>query len=154
MYASNDSESKKRHNRNNEGFNKRKKGEELVNLTLNSQLELITQDRSQQPPRVEELNNLIDEMDIEKTPNKRKAPTPPEETQNQKNQVATEDTASEYASNTKAGDMISIQNKTLPKGQNSYDEFVQRTYHTETKKFQQTEERVRIKKEHKTLKIN
>ena len=37
-------------------------------LSLNSQLEPITQDITQPTSRVEDLNNLIDEMDIEKTP--------------------------------------------------------------------------------------
>ena len=40
--------------------------EHQTKLTPNSQLELITQDISQPSPRVEELNNLIDKMDIEK----------------------------------------------------------------------------------------
>ena len=35
-----------------------------IDLTPNSQPELITQDTPQQTPRVEELNNLIEEMDI------------------------------------------------------------------------------------------
>ena len=52
------------------------KGEQQVNLIPNSQPELITQDSLQQQPRVKELNNLIDEMDIGKISNKRKAPTP------------------------------------------------------------------------------
>ena len=93
------------------------KGEQQVNLTSNSQPELITQDTPQQPPRFEEPNNLIDEIDIEKIPNKRKAPTPSEEIQNQENQVAKEETTSESASKTRAGARKSRQNKTLPKGQ-------------------------------------
>ena len=51
-------------------------------LSLNSQLEPITQDITQPTSRVEDLNNLIDEMDIEKTPNKRKTPTPSSEIYN------------------------------------------------------------------------
>ena len=53
--------------------------EDQTNLTPNSQPELITQDTPQPSSRVEELNNLIDRMDIEKNPNKRKAPTPSNE---------------------------------------------------------------------------
>ena len=44
------------------------KGEIKRNLTPNSQPELITQDTPQQTLRVEELNNLIEAMDIEKNP--------------------------------------------------------------------------------------
>ena len=40
--------------------------ENRMNLTPNSQPELITQDTPQPSPRVEELNSLIDEMDIKK----------------------------------------------------------------------------------------
>ena len=39
-----------------------------ISLSPNSQLELITQDTPQPSPRVVELNDLIEEMDIEKTP--------------------------------------------------------------------------------------
>ena len=88
-----------------------------VNLTPNSQPEMITQDTPQQPPRVEELNNLINEMDIEMTLNKRKAPKPSEETQNREKQVAKEETTSESASKTRVGARKSRQNKTLLKGQ-------------------------------------
>ena len=42
-----------------------------IDITPNLQPDLITQDTPQQTPRVEELNNLIEEVDIEKTPNKR-----------------------------------------------------------------------------------
>ena len=56
-------------------------------------------------------------MDIEKTHNKRKAPTPSEETKNQENKVATEEITSESASKTRAVVRKSRQNKTPPKGQ-------------------------------------
>ena len=56
--------------------------ESKMDITPHSQPELITQDTPQQTPRVEELNSLIEEMDIEKTLNKRKAPTSSEESQN------------------------------------------------------------------------
>ena len=46
--------------------------EDQTNLTPNSQPELITQDTPQPSSRVEELNNLIDRMDIEKIPIKGK----------------------------------------------------------------------------------
>ena len=62
--------------------------ETKMDLTPHSQLELITQDTPQQTPRVEKLNSLIEEMDIEKTPNKRETPTPSEESQNQEDQEA------------------------------------------------------------------
>ena len=80
-----------------------KKEERKIALTPNSQPESITQNISQQTPRNEELNNLADEMDIEKTPNKRKTPTPSEENQNQEDQEAIEETNSESASKTRAG---------------------------------------------------
>ena len=48
--------------------------ESQTNLTPNSQPELFTQDTSQPSPRVEELNNLIDEMDIEKNPQTKESP--------------------------------------------------------------------------------
>ena len=57
--------------------------DQQINLTPNSQPELITQDTPQPTPRVAELNDLIEEMDIEKNPNKRKAPTQSNEDQNQ-----------------------------------------------------------------------
>ena len=62
--------------------------ESKMDLTPHSQPELITQDTPQQTPRVEKLNSLIEEMDIEKTPNKRETPTPSEESQNQEDQEA------------------------------------------------------------------
>ena len=60
-----------------------KRGKKKIELTPNSHLEPITQDIPQQTPRDEELNNLMEEMDIDKNPNKRKTPTPSEENQNQ-----------------------------------------------------------------------
>ena len=48
--------------------------ESQTNLTPNSQPELFTQDTPQPSPRVEELNNLIDEMNIEKNPQSRESP--------------------------------------------------------------------------------
>ena len=54
----------------------------MNSLTPSSQPELITQGTPQLSPRVVELNDLIQEMDIEKTPNKRKVPTPSNEDQN------------------------------------------------------------------------
>ena len=41
--------------------------DQQINLTPNSQPELITQDTPQPTPRVAELNDIIEEMDIEKT---------------------------------------------------------------------------------------
>ena len=55
---------------------------ETTNVTPISPTELITQS-SHRTPQVEELNNLIYNMDIEKSPNKRKAPTPFNENENQ-----------------------------------------------------------------------
>ena len=55
-------------------------------------------------------------MEIEKSPNKRKTPTPSEETQNQEDQEAIEIT-SESASKTRAITRKSRQKKTLQKGQ-------------------------------------
>ena len=64
-------------------------------------------------------------MDIEKTHNKRKAPTPSEETKNQENQVAPEETTNESVSKTRVGARNPRQNKTLPKGKkNNYNEFL------------------------------
>ena len=57
-------------------------------LTPNSQPEPITQDTPQLTPKDEQLNNLIEEMEIEKNPNKRKTPPPSEEIQNQEDQEA------------------------------------------------------------------
>ena len=74
------------------------KEERKKELTPNSQPEPITQDTPQQTPRDEELNNLIEEMDIENTPNKRKTPTPFEDNQNQEDQEATKKADSESAS--------------------------------------------------------
>ena len=79
-------------------------------------------------------------MDIEKTPNKRKVPSPLEETQNQETQVAKEKTTSESASKTKTG---ARRVKTVMKS--SYKEYTTR----DTKMFQQTEKRVRTKKKDK-----
>ena len=88
-----------------------------IDITPNLQQELITQDTQQQPPRVEELNTPIEEMDIEKTSNKKKTPKPSEENQNQEDQEATEETNSESTSNTRAGTRKFRQKKILPKGQ-------------------------------------
>ena len=87
-----------------------------LDLTPNSQPEPITQDTLQLTPRAVQLNNLIEEMEIEKKPNKRKTPSPSEETQNQEDQEAIE-TNSESASKMRAGTRKSRQKKTLPKGQ-------------------------------------
>ena len=92
-----------------------KKKERKIDLTPNSQLEPITQDTPQQTPRDEQLNNLIEEIEIEKSPNKRKTPTSSEEIQNQEDQEAIEIT-SESASKTKASTRKSRQKKTLQKG--------------------------------------
>ena len=94
-----------------------KKDESKMNITPHSQPELITKDTPQQTPRVEELNNLIDEMDIEKTPNKRKAPTSSEEKQDQEDQEETEDTNSDPTSKTRSDTRKSRLNKTLPKSE-------------------------------------
>ena len=90
--------------------------ESKMDITPNSQPELITQDTPQQSPRVDELNSLIDDMDIEKTPNKRKAPTPSDGSQNQEDQEVIEDINSDPTSKTRSGTRKSRQNKTLPKG--------------------------------------
>ena len=55
-------------------------------------------------------------MDIEKTSNKRKAPTPSEKSQNQEDQEAIEETNSDSTSKTRSGTRKSRQKKTLPKG--------------------------------------
>ena len=55
---------------------------EKTNLTPISPIEPITQS-SQPTPQVDEINNLTDDMDIEKSPNKRNAPTPSNENENQ-----------------------------------------------------------------------
>ena len=72
----------------------------ITNLTPMSPPEPITQDSPQPTPQVEELNKLIDDMDIEKSPNKRKAPTPSTEIENQddSNEI-TEDTAESVMKN-------------------------------------------------------
>ena len=54
-----------------------------TNLSPMSQLEPITQDSPHLTPPVEDLNDLIEEMEIETTPKKRKAPKPSNETENQ-----------------------------------------------------------------------
>ena len=54
-----------------------------TNLTQLSQPEPITQDFPNTTLQVEDLNSLIEEMDVEKTPNKRKPLTPLTETENQ-----------------------------------------------------------------------
>ena len=55
-------------------------------------------------------------MDIEKTPNKRKAPTSSEESQNQEDQEEIEEINSDPTSKTRSGTRKSRQKKTLPKG--------------------------------------
>ena len=54
-----------------------------TNLSPMSQLEPITQDSPHLTTQVEDLNDLIEEMEIETTPKKRKAPKPSNETENQ-----------------------------------------------------------------------
>ena len=67
-----------------------------INLTPMSFPEPITQ--SPHPtPQVEEPNNITDEMDIEKTPNKRKAPTPSAENEHQEESKETTDDTTESA---------------------------------------------------------
>ena len=69
-----------------------------TNLTPLSQRELITQDSPHSPPQLEDLNNIIEEIDIGKSPNKRKAPTPLNDTKNQDNpQDVVNDTTSDSA---------------------------------------------------------
>ena len=68
-----------------ESMNTKKEVQQMI-LTLNSQPELITQDTTQPSTRVEELNYLIEEINVEKNPNLRNAPTPSNENQNQENQ--------------------------------------------------------------------
>ena len=92
-----------------------KREESKIDLTPNSQPEPITQDTPQQTPRDEQLNNLIEEMEIEKKTNKRKPPTPSEETQNQEDQEAIENN-SQSASKTRAGTRKSRQKNTLLRG--------------------------------------
>ena len=53
------------------------------NLTLNSRPESITKNTPQPGPRVEELIDLINEINIEQSPNKRKLSTSSGETKNQ-----------------------------------------------------------------------
>ena len=54
----------------------------ITNLTPMSPPKPITQDSPHPTPQVEELNDIIYEMDIEKSPNRRKAPTPSNEIEN------------------------------------------------------------------------
>ena len=54
-----------------------------TNLTPLSQPEPITQKSPNPTPQVEDLNNIIEEMDIKNTPNKRNPLTPSTETENQ-----------------------------------------------------------------------
>ena len=53
-----------------------------TNLTPTSQPEQTTQEPPQSTLRVEDLNNLIEEMVIEKTLDKKKAPKPSSESEN------------------------------------------------------------------------
>ena len=94
---------------------KTKNNEQKISLTPNSQPELITQDTPPPSPRVAELNDLIEEMDIEKKHNKRKAPTPSNKDQNQDIQEVVKEPASESSSTTRAGARKLRINKTLPK---------------------------------------
>ena len=50
-----------------ESMNTKKEVQQII-LTLNSQPELITQDTTQPSARVEELNYLIEEINVEKPP--------------------------------------------------------------------------------------
>ena len=72
---------------------------------------------------MEDLNDLIDEIDIEKTLNKRKVPTTfnEKENQNQETQQIANDSTSESATKTRAGARKSRLNKTLQTGQNNHD---------------------------------
>ena len=54
-----------------------------TNLTPLSQPEPITQESPNPNPQVKDLNNIIEEMDIKNTPNKRNPSTPSTETKNQ-----------------------------------------------------------------------
>ena len=65
-----------------ESMNTQKMIHHQTNLALKSQPEPITQDSPHPTPQIEDLNNLIEEIDIEKTPNKRNTPTPSNETEN------------------------------------------------------------------------
>ena len=66
----------------------------ITNLTPTTTPEQITQ--SPFPtPQVEEPNNITDEMDIEKTPNKRKVPTPSTENEHQEESKETTDNITE-----------------------------------------------------------
>ena len=90
---------------------------ETTNVTPISPTELITQS-SHRTPQVEELNNLIYNMDIEKSPNKRKAPTPSNENENQEEEKeSTEDNSDSARKNKeRAAARKSRLNKTQQKG--------------------------------------
>ena len=90
--------------------------EQQISLTPNSQPELITQDTPHPSPRVAELNDLIEEMDIGKSPNKREAPTPSNDDQNQDIQEVVKEPTSEPSPKTRTGARKSRINKTLQKG--------------------------------------
>ena len=63
---------------------------EKTNITPISPIEPITQS-SQPTPQVDETNNLTEDMDIEKSPNKRKAPTSSNENENQEEEEEEEE---------------------------------------------------------------
>ena len=90
--------------------------EQQISLTPTSQPELITKDIPQPSPRVAELNDLIEEMDIGKSPNKRETPTQFNDDQNQDIQEVVKEPTSEPSPKTRTGARKSRINKTLQKG--------------------------------------
>jgi len=98
--------------------------------------EPINQNSSQQTPQVEELNNLIDKMNIEKSLNKRKVSTPSTEIKNQdESKDITEDTSESARKNKeRAAARKSRLNKTQQKGRKNHEEYVSGQQHQRSKK--------------------
>ena len=80
-------------------------------------MEPITQDTPQPTPRVDQLKNFIDKMDIKKTPNKRTTPTPSSEINNptQENRELDNnydiDSATQTSSSSRKSRLFKIQQK-------------------------------------------
>ena len=89
-----------------------------TNLTPTNSPELITQ--SPNPIiQQDELNNISEDMDIEKSPNKRKAPTPSNENEQDDNKETKDDTSESARKNKeRAAARKSRLNKTQQKGYN------------------------------------
>ena len=94
-----------------------KKEEIKLDLTPNLQQESITEDTPQQTLRDEQLNNLIEEMEIEKNLTRGKHQHHMKKLKTKKDQEAIE-TNSESASKTRASTMKSRQKRPYRKGKN------------------------------------